>query len=283
MQNHQLLTLQKLQEQPNLSKEDINYIHDSFIKILTSYEMALELTNDLDTVLDGLETAHLFMIQFYLSQNNPKAASQLFSKLQHQSIELETKINQQLVEIEKQEKALALAKEHDPLQSKSGRKILMYSLAGGCIALVIFAMVYQQYNGNVITTKRLTFSSFALFVFVVLGSVWGRNSLLLNTVGRELTKTFLLGGFVAFACTFAGYIYDTNSSLIMTIQMFILGITFGNIRTLIKSANKIMLSSFVLAMLSLFFHDSTNVVHSFLLASITIAGLISLLDWYQEE
>ncbi len=280
--NQKVEDLQKQTRQPEILDEDLSAIHNMFIEILSTFRTAAELSPNYEEPQKGIINTNRLMIDFYLSQKKPKEALSLYKQIPNDP-QLEQKILKQLEYVIDIEKAQKVASERDPSRSKSGRKMLMYSLSIGTVGLVTFGILYQAIYRSEITPRRLLVSTSVLLSFILLGTFIGRKTLLSNEVGKELTKSLVLGSFAAVTNSFAGFIYDASSGFIMTLDMFLLGFTFGTTNMILKSGNRIMITSFTLGFVALFFQNNPGTIHALLLVSMTIAGLVSLLDWYQEE
>ena len=180
----------------------------------------------------------------------------------------------------KREKRQKIAAEHNPALSKRGRKILVSSLVLGALILVVFALMYAKLYSSSITSTRLIFTHSFLLSAVLIGILFGRKTLLNNKLGRNLSRSMILGAFGALGNAIAGHIYEVDTNLIMVLDMFIIGTAFGNSSDAIKNSSKIMLTCFLSGVMSLFVPDWT---HQLLLGTVVISTLITMLDWYNEE
>lgn len=281
--NRKIIQLNRLIQKKRSTEEDINTIHEKFIEVLSTLKTALEISPTYQEAQEDIDRLNLLMIDFYLSQQKPKEAQALYKNLPEEDLKLERKINKQLAYVIDVEKAQKVASERDPLRSKSGRKMLLYSFTAGMMGLVTFGFLYQWIYQPEITPKRLLFSTTALF-FTILGGVFlGRKTLMSNELGRELTKTMVLGSVAAVTNTLAGFLYDISSGLIMTIDMFLLGLTFGATNAVLKSGNRIMINSFSFGTFALFFRDQVEIIHTIILVSMGISGMLALSDLYKEN
>ena len=83
-------------KQLKLSDEESNIVHDTFIKILSTFKTAIEISPDYEEPQEGIIETNKLMIGFYLSQRKPKEALSLYKRLPEEDPQLEKRITKQL-------------------------------------------------------------------------------------------------------------------------------------------------------------------------------------------
>lgn len=275
-----LTEMKELLNEKDLSADSIQIIHRFFFRTMASFESARDLWPQCEEATAGIDTALYLMIDLALRQHRPKQALSLFNELSQHDASLLKLIQQSVKESVEVEQAHQIAAEHNPLQSKRGRKLLVGSLSAGAVSLVIFALVYAWLYGDTLTTTRLIFTHSILLIFTIGGIILGRHSLYSNMLGKNLARSLLLGSLAAVSNAIAGHIHHANPDLIMTIDLFLLALTFGSTTEAIRSGFRIMIICFISGFACLIWTDWT---HQILMSCMAFSTLWALLDWYQEE
>ena len=274
----QKLLLEKVNN-TTINSDEEQSIYRLFSRIHSAYDSALELWDNCEEAILGLDSLLLVMIEHYLHTNDPKRANALYSDLSQSNLALEKRIQDALDYQLEFDKAHKIAEQYDPSRSKHGRKTLILSLAISALLLLAFAIAYSMFVDTEVTTMRLLFTISVVMVSAMGGAWVGRKTLFSNQLGQQMAKAMILGAVLAFFNTLVGHLHHADSNAVMTLDVYILGMVFSNLNGAIRSAHKIAVFCGFLATCALFF---PVVAHIGLLMAIVVSTLWALADWYEE-
>ena len=274
------LALDRFKTQLSQQPEDSSILFRTFLRIRTLLESAVEMWNGNELAKTRLEELLYLMIDYHISRLEVSSAESLLADIQSPTPELVKRLTLAQTEYQKLSSAHELAQEYDPLQSKSGRKTLIVSLAASSVSLVSFAFAYSLFVSQEVTTLRLMFTGSVVSIACIIGIFVGRKTLLSNKLGAQMAKTFTMTSLLATFNHWVGHLNAEAPNAIMAMDMFILAAAFSMMRDSIRSAYRIALMSVVFACIGVL---SPSFSHPLLLATILFSTMWALMDWYKEE
>lgn len=266
----------QLKDQP----EDSSTLFRTFLRIRTILESAIEMWKGNTLAKDRLEELLYLMIEYHIGRLEVSSAESLFAEISSPAPTLLKRLAVAQTEYKKLSSAHERAQEYDPLQSKSGRKTLIVSLAASSVSLVSFAFAYSFFVSQEVTTLRLMFTGSVVSIACLIGIFVGRKTLLSNKLGAQMAKTFTITSVLATFNHWVGHLNSEAPNAIMAMDMFILAAAFSMVRDSIRSAYKIALMSAVSGCIGVLY---PNLSHPLLLATILFSTMWALMDWYREE
>lgn len=152
----------------------------------------------------------------------------------------------------------------------------------GMITLAGLDSIYERIFQAEVTHEHLLYISYMMITILSLGVILGRKTLFVNQIGKDLVKTFMMGILFIFANRMIGMLYDITPNFILSVDILILGTSFGNI-PILRSRYSILLSCLFFASLSILFKDNSYLVLDLFLLSSIVAWLTILFDWKNQE
>ena len=255
-------------------------ITKQYLKIRALLESSIEMWNDNTTATEALNHLLILMIEHHIDRLELSVAESLFDELHTTTEALRDKLITAQNEYKKLSNAHALAQEYDPLQSKSGRKTLIVSIAATSVLLVSFAGAYSMFVSPEVTTLRLMYTGSLVSIACIVGVFLGRKTLLTNKLGAQMARTFTTTSVLATFNHWIGHLNSEVPAAIMSVDMFIMAIAFASMKESIRSAYYIAAVGMTFATIGALY---PNVCHPLLLLTIVISSMWALLDWYKED
>lgn len=261
-------------------KLDVAQVSRHFLRIRTQLESAIDIWSDNQLAKDTLNSLLMFMVDYYIERLEISLAMSLFSDVSNPPDDLTSRIKQAEREYKRLTEAHERAQEYDPLQSKSGRKTLIVSLAAVSVLLVSFAGGYSYFVSQEVTTLRLVYTGSLVSATCILGVFLGRKTLLTNKLGAQMARIFTVSSLLATLNHWVGHMNSESATGIMTVDMFIMAAAYALMRDSVRSAYLIAFIDVCFGITSIFYPQTA---HPLLLATILFSTMWALLDWYKEE
>ncbi len=261
-------------------KLDVAQVSRNFLRIRTQLESAIDIWQDNQIAKETLKHLLMFMVDYYIDRLEISLAVSLFSDVKNPPDDLISRIKKAEREYQRLTEAHERAQEYDPLQSKSGRKTLIVSLAAVSVLLVSFAGAYSYFVSPEVTTLRLVYTGSLVSVTCILGVFLGRKTLLSNKLGTQMARIFTVSSLLATLNHWVGHMNNESPAGIMTVDMFIMAGAYALMRDSVRSAYLIALMDICFGVASIFYPQTA---HPLLLATVLFSTMWALLDWYKEE
>ena len=259
---------------------DSTEITKQYLKIRALLESSIEMWKENTTAVEALHSLLILMVDHHIDRLELSVAESLFAELTTPPASLQNKLLTAQSEYKKLSNAHALAQEYDPLQSKSGRKTLIVSIAATSVLLVSFAGAYSMFVSPEVTTLRLMYTGSLVSISCIVGVFLGRKTLLSNKLGAQMARTFTTTSVLATFNHWIGHINGEDPAAIMSVDMFIMAVAFASMKESIRSAYYIATVGMTFATIGALY---PRVCHPLLLLTIVISSMWALLDWYKED
>ena len=287
LRDQSILSLKHLEESvktlqnPEMLPPDV---YQYFSEARFGFEQALQIVENCPGCIDNLQKTLEIMTGLFLDINDLNSAQSLIASLPQKNEQLEKrvrKVRKYLKErVERERKYKELEAKYDKAHSHKERMMLAKAMGIAIPLLIMCAMLYDFIYQPPVTPERLLITMGSIFAVVVLATIIGRKTLLVNATGRRAVVSLGTGSFSFILVSLIGIKYHLEGNIVMMLDQLIVALTFACLYPTIRTAGYIALVSLGALVISLIEPEYT---HNALLILGLITVHLTLKDWSRED
>ena len=259
-------------------------VYQFFSEARFGFEQALQIVENCPGCIDNLQKTLEIMTGLFLDIKDLNSAQSLIVSLPQKNEKLEKrvrKVQKYLKErLEKERKYKELEAKYDNAHSHKERMMLAKSMGIAIPLLIMCAMLYDFIYQPPVTPQRLLITMGSIFGVVVLATIIGRKTLLVNATGRRAVVSLGAGSFSFILVSLIGIKYHLEGNIVMMLDQLIVALTFACLYPTIRTAGYIASVSLGALLVSLIEPEYT---HNALLILGLITVHLTFKDWSRED